>query len=241
MALFTLEVTPPCRSASMRTSAAVLTFPKKGIALDHATAFIENKTYDEINVGDSASLQRTLTPRDIQLFAVMSGDVNPAHVDPEYAKSSLFHEVIAHGMWGGSLISTVLGTHLPGPGHGLHRPVAAFLASGDARRHDHRERDGEGKIRAHAARDPRLHMHQPGRPHRDPRHGRGARADRESQAPPRAAPGSAPARHRGALPASHRAQQGARRRSTWRWCIPAIANRSAARFRPPRPGSSGRC
>jgi phosphate acetyltransferase len=78
--------------------------------------FIENKTYDEIRVGDTASLQRTLTPRDIQLFAVMSGDVNPAHVDPEYAKKSLFHEVIAHGLWGGSLISTVLGTLYPGPG-----------------------------------------------------------------------------------------------------------------------------
>jgi phosphate acetyltransferase len=46
----------------------------------------------------------------------MSGDVNPAHVDPEYAKSSMFREVIAHGMWGGALISTVLGTQFPGPG-----------------------------------------------------------------------------------------------------------------------------
>ncbi len=80
------------------------------------TDFIENLTYDEIKVGDSASLTRTLKPEDIQLFAVMSGDVNPAHVDPEYAKSSMFHEVIAHGMWGGALISTVLGTQFPGPG-----------------------------------------------------------------------------------------------------------------------------
>ena len=78
--------------------------------------FIENKIFDEIRVGDSASLQRTLDTKDIQLFAVMSGDVNPAHVDPEYAASSLFHEVIAHGMWGGALISTVLGTLYPGPG-----------------------------------------------------------------------------------------------------------------------------
>lgn len=78
--------------------------------------FIENHTFEEIRVGDHASLQRTLTPADIQLFAIMSGDVNPAHVDPEYAKASSFHEVIAHGMWGGSLISTVLGTLYPGPG-----------------------------------------------------------------------------------------------------------------------------
>jgi len=78
--------------------------------------FIENRTYDEIKVGDSATLTRTLRPEDIQLFAIMSGDVNPAHVDPEYAHSSMFHEVIAHGMWGGALISTVLGTEFPGPG-----------------------------------------------------------------------------------------------------------------------------
>jgi phosphate acetyltransferase len=78
--------------------------------------FIENRTYDEISVGDTAVLTRTLRPEDIQLFAIMSGDVNPAHVDPEYARSSMFHEVIAHGMWGGALISTVLGTEFPGPG-----------------------------------------------------------------------------------------------------------------------------
>jgi phosphate acetyltransferase len=81
-----------------------------------ASAFIENRTYNEIQVGDSATLVRTLRPDDIQLFAVMSGDVNPAHVDPEYAHSSMFQEVIAHGMWGGALISTVLGTEFPGPG-----------------------------------------------------------------------------------------------------------------------------
>ncbi len=78
--------------------------------------YIENKIFDEIEVGDSASVEHTLTQKDIQLFAVMSGDVNPAHLDEEYARSDLFHKIIAHGMWGGSLISTVLGTQLPGPG-----------------------------------------------------------------------------------------------------------------------------
>ena len=81
-----------------------------------AMEYIENRTYDEIQVGDSASLVRTLKPQDIQLFAIMSGDVNPSHVDPEYARSSMFREVVAHGMWGGALISTVLGTQFPGPG-----------------------------------------------------------------------------------------------------------------------------
>ena len=77
---------------------------------------IRNKPYDSITVGDKAALTHTLTRKDIQLFAIMSGDVNPAHVDEEYANSSQFHHIIAHGMWGGALISTVLGTQLPGPG-----------------------------------------------------------------------------------------------------------------------------
>jgi len=74
---------------------------------------IENRTYDEIEVGDTARLERRLTMDDIKLFAVMSGDVNPAHVDEDFAKSSRFQEIIAHGMWGGALISTLLGTELP--------------------------------------------------------------------------------------------------------------------------------
>ena len=55
---------------------------------------IENRTFEEISVGDAAVLERTLTEQDITLFAVMSGDINPAHVDPEYAMSSRFREVI---------------------------------------------------------------------------------------------------------------------------------------------------
>lgn len=77
---------------------------------------IVNRTFDEIQVGDSSSLTRTLQAQDIKLFAIMSGDVNPAVVDPEFAHSGIFREVVAHGMWSGSLISTVLGTQFPGPG-----------------------------------------------------------------------------------------------------------------------------
>jgi acyl dehydratase len=77
---------------------------------------IENRTFDELEVGESAALERTLTWEDIELFAVISGDVNPAHVDEEYARSDVFHAIVAHGMWGASLISAVLGTRLPGPG-----------------------------------------------------------------------------------------------------------------------------
>ncbi|WP_028214916.1 bifunctional enoyl-CoA hydratase/phosphate acetyltransferase [Paraburkholderia mimosarum] len=77
---------------------------------------IRNRTFDEIAIGDSASIERTLTAADIQLFAAMSGDINPQHMDAEFAASTRFHGVIAHGMWGAALISAVLGTRLPGPG-----------------------------------------------------------------------------------------------------------------------------
>src|SRR5581483_8831074 len=77
---------------------------------------VRNRTFDEIAVGDAAAILRTLTAEDIQLFAVLSGDVNPQHLDPEFAASTRFHGVIAHGMLGGALISAVLGTRLPGPG-----------------------------------------------------------------------------------------------------------------------------
>lgn len=79
-------------------------------------SYIENRVFEEIAIGDSASLKRTLTQKDIELFAVMSGDVNPTHVDAEYAKTTMFHKIVGHGMWGASLLSTVLGTELPGPG-----------------------------------------------------------------------------------------------------------------------------
>ena len=77
---------------------------------------IRNRTFTEIAVGDTACIERTLSTQDIQLFAILSGDVNPQHLDAEYAASTRFHGVIAHGMWGGALISAVLGTRLPGPG-----------------------------------------------------------------------------------------------------------------------------
>ncbi|MCT8160903.1 bifunctional enoyl-CoA hydratase/phosphate acetyltransferase [Pseudoruegeria sp. SHC-113] len=77
---------------------------------------LENRTFDEISPGDSATLSRTLTTRDIDLFAVMSGDVNPSHMDAEFAAEDSFHRIVGHGMWGGALFSTLLGTELPGAG-----------------------------------------------------------------------------------------------------------------------------
>ncbi len=89
---------------------------------------IENVTFDEIEIGASARLSRTLTIKDIELFAIVSGDVNPTHVDEEFAQSELFHKVVAHGMWGGSLISNLLGTELPGPGTIYLNQSLQFLA-----------------------------------------------------------------------------------------------------------------
>ncbi|MCP1375112.1 bifunctional enoyl-CoA hydratase/phosphate acetyltransferase [Dyella lutea] len=90
--------------------------------------FIRNRTFEEIAVGDTAAIERTLTAEDIQLFAVMSGDVNPQHLDPDFAASTRFHGVIAHGMWGAALISAVLGTRLPGPGTIYLSQTLKFLA-----------------------------------------------------------------------------------------------------------------
>ena len=78
--------------------------------------FIENRTFDELAIGETASLSHTVTQRDIDLFATVTGDVNPAHVDPAYAATDMFHHIIIQGMWGAGLISATLGTKLPGPG-----------------------------------------------------------------------------------------------------------------------------
>lgn len=80
------------------------------------SAPLVNRTFDELAIGDSASLVRLVKPDDIKLFAAVSGDVNPAHLDAQYAAGDIFGHVVIHGMWTGALISTLLGTELPGPG-----------------------------------------------------------------------------------------------------------------------------
>ena len=77
---------------------------------------IENLTYDELHPGQRAQLKRTLTMDDINAFALVSGDLNPAHVDAAYAEGTRFHGVIAHGMWAAALISSLLGSEFPGAG-----------------------------------------------------------------------------------------------------------------------------
>lgn len=71
--------------------------------------------YDEIKVGDEASLSLTITEAHVVAYAGITGDVNPVHVDAEFARQTMFGERIAHGMLVAGLISAVLGTQLPGP------------------------------------------------------------------------------------------------------------------------------
>jgi phosphate acetyltransferase len=78
---------------------------------------ITNKTFDEIQIGDTASMERMLTKQDINMFGVLSGDMNPTHFSDEYALMLLErHKLVGHSMWGGALISSLLGNDLPGPG-----------------------------------------------------------------------------------------------------------------------------
>ena len=77
---------------------------------------MRSMVFEDLKVGDQATMEHTVTQRDIDLFAHASGDFNPAHMDPEYAEKSMFKGVIAHGMFTAGLISALLGTKFPGPG-----------------------------------------------------------------------------------------------------------------------------
>lgn len=77
---------------------------------------LENIPFRDLIPGMSAGITRTLSEKDILLFAYATGDINPAHLDEEYSKNDLFHARIGHGLWTAALISAVLGTKLPGPG-----------------------------------------------------------------------------------------------------------------------------
>ncbi|XDD50409.1 MaoC family dehydratase [Leptospira sp. WS92.C1] len=76
----------------------------------------KGKSYKEIEIGDKASFSKTITETDIYLFAGISGDFNPLHVDEEYAKTTAFGTRIAHGGLAASLLAPVLGMKLPGLG-----------------------------------------------------------------------------------------------------------------------------
>jgi len=75
-----------------------------------------NMPYDELEVGSSASFSKTLTEADLVMFAAVSGDLNPVHLDESFAKETMFKGRIGHGMWTAGVISATLATVIPGPG-----------------------------------------------------------------------------------------------------------------------------
>jgi 3-hydroxybutyryl-CoA dehydratase len=87
------------------------------------------KTIDELAVGDSSQFSKTVTETDVYLFAGITGDFNPAHVDEEYSRKTYFGTRIAHGLLSAGFISTVLGTRLPGPGSVYLRQELTFLGA----------------------------------------------------------------------------------------------------------------
>jgi 3-hydroxybutyryl-CoA dehydratase len=86
------------------------------------------ETFDQLKVGDSDRFSKTVIDADIYLFAGVTGDLNPAHIDETYAKGTFFKTRIAHGMLSAGFISAVIGTRLPGPGTVYLRQTLDFLA-----------------------------------------------------------------------------------------------------------------
>ena len=87
-----------------------------------------SKSIDEIRKGDKAEFSKTLSESDVYLYAGITGDMNPAHINEEYAAQTFFKGRIAHGMLLGGFISTILGTLLPGPGSVYISQSLRFLA-----------------------------------------------------------------------------------------------------------------
>jgi 3-hydroxybutyryl-CoA dehydratase len=89
---------------------------------------ITGKSIDQIKVGDSAEFGKTVTETDIYLYAGITGDFNPAHVNEAYAKNTFFKSRIAHGMLTAGFISAVLANQLPGAGAIYLKQELSFLA-----------------------------------------------------------------------------------------------------------------
>ena len=85
-------------------------------------------TFEQMSIGDKAEMSKTISERDVQLFAEVTNDRNPAHLDEEYASATSFKACIVHGALLGGLISAVLGNHLPGHGTIFVKQTTKFLA-----------------------------------------------------------------------------------------------------------------
>jgi 3-hydroxybutyryl-CoA dehydratase len=86
------------------------------------------KTIDQLTVGESATFSKTVSESDVYLYAGITGDLNPAHVDEVYASKTFFKTRIAHGMLSAGFISAILGTRLPGPGTVYMGQTLKFMA-----------------------------------------------------------------------------------------------------------------
>jgi 3-hydroxybutyryl-CoA dehydratase len=76
----------------------------------------QGKTIDKLQIGEQAEFSKTVTETDVYIYAGVSGDMNPAHINEPYAQQTMFKTRIAHGMLAAGFISAVLGMRLPGPG-----------------------------------------------------------------------------------------------------------------------------
>jgi len=86
------------------------------------------KTIEQLTIGDSDNFTKTISESDIYQFAGITGDLNPAHINEEYAKNTVFKGRIAHGILIGGFISAVIAMKLPGPGSIYREQQLKFLA-----------------------------------------------------------------------------------------------------------------
>ncbi len=89
---------------------------------------MKGKTISELKIGDFAEFTKTISETDVYLYAGITGDLNPAHINESYARQTFFKTRIAHGMLPSGFISAVLGTKLPGPGTIYVKQELSFLA-----------------------------------------------------------------------------------------------------------------
>jgi phosphate acetyltransferase len=99
----------------------------KGATMAEATATAENRTFDEIQIGESASISKTITKEDIELYGAVTGDANPTHYDEAAARVARFEAIVGHSMIAAGLISNVLGNKLPGAGTVYRSQSLRFL------------------------------------------------------------------------------------------------------------------
>lgn len=86
------------------------------ISINLGGIVMKGKTINELKIGDKASFQKTISETDVYLYAGITGDINPAHINEQESKNTMFKGRIAHGMLTAGLVSAVLGVQLPGPG-----------------------------------------------------------------------------------------------------------------------------